>query len=56
MAEGDTELKMLRQTFHGAPVGTKLFARAIQPHEIELTAATDLDTIDDNLTTTLTLE
>ena len=47
---------MLRQDFHAAPTGALLFARAINPHEIELTAATDLDSLDENTAVTLTLE
>ena len=48
IAEGDVELKMLPQDFHAAPPGAKLFARAIKPHEIELTAALDPQEIDEN--------
>lgn len=56
MAEGDAELRMLRQDFHAAPTGARLFARAINPHEIELTTATDLHSLDENTAVTLTLE
>ncbi|MEF3193956.1 MAG: hypothetical protein K6346_07065, partial [Halothiobacillaceae bacterium] len=42
MAEGDPELTKNRQEFHAAPVGARLFARAIAPNAVELAWAKDL--------------
>jgi hypothetical protein len=38
LQEGDLELKKHRLDFPSAPAGSQLFARAISPHKIELTA------------------
>ena len=46
MQEGDTELRKWRLDFAGAPQGAHLFARAVQPHTIELAAALAVDHIE----------
>ncbi|MFW9605147.1 MAG: hypothetical protein ACMV0I_01040, partial [Pseudomonas sp.] len=44
--DGDPELTMLRHTFHGAPIGAKLFARATAHNSIELAAAVNSEQIE----------
>lgn len=39
LPEGDPELKKHRLDFPAAPMGAKLFARAVAPHTVELTAS-----------------
>ena len=41
LTEGDPELKMFRLSFHAAPIGSRLFAKAIAPNAIELSAVGD---------------
>ncbi len=46
LTEGDPELKKLRQDFPAAPVGSRLFARAVSPHALELAAALERTALD----------
>jgi hypothetical protein len=47
LSEGDVELKKHRLDFPAAPVGARLFARAVKPHLLELAAAPDMADLED---------
>ena len=56
LSEGDVELKKHRLDFPAAPVGARLFARAVKPHLLELAAAPDMADLEDTAVTTFRLE
>ncbi|NLW04742.1 MAG: hypothetical protein GX029_05880 [Pseudomonadaceae bacterium] len=56
LKRGDPELKMQRLDLHEAPVGSRLYVRALEPNTIELVAALELPAITDAASKTLVLE
>ena len=56
LSEGDVELKKHRLPFDAAPVGARLFARAVKPHLLELAAAANTADLEDAVVTTFNLE
>ena len=56
LSEGDVELKKHRLDFPAAPAGSRVFARAIKPHLLELAAAPDIDALEGAAVTTFSLE
>lgn len=56
LSEGDVELKKHRLDFDAAPVGARLFARAVKPHLLELAAALDTTDLEDAAVIAFSLE
>ncbi len=56
LSEGDVELKKHRLDFPAAPVGSRLFARAVKPHLLQLAAAPDTSALEDTAVTEFALE
>jgi hypothetical protein len=56
LPEGHPELKKHRLDFPAAPAGSKLFVRAVSPHEVELGAAPDISALDCSTVTKFVLE
>jgi hypothetical protein len=56
LPEGHPELKKHRLDFPAAPAGSKLFVRAVSPHEVELGAAPDISALDCSAVTKFVLE
>ena len=56
LSEGDVELKKHRLDFPAAPAGSRLFARAIKPHMLELAAAPDIAALEGAAVTAFSLE
>lgn len=56
LSEGDVELKKHRLDFPAAPAGSRLFARAIKPHLLELAAAPDIEALEGAALTTFSFE
>lgn len=56
MMEGDPEMRNHRIDFPAAPMGSRLFARAIKPTQIELAAAQDLEELSTNAVPTQQLD
>ena len=56
LSEGDIELKKHRLDFPAAPAGSRVFARAVKPHLLELAAAPDLAALEGATATKFPLE
>ena len=56
LSEGDVELKKHRLDFPAAPAGSRVFARAVKPHLLELAAAPDLAALKGAAVTNFPLE
>lgn len=56
LREGDAELKKHRLDFPAAPTGSRVYARAIKPHLLELAAAPDVSALEGTAVTIFPLE
>lgn len=55
LPEGDPELKMFRLDFPAAPLGARLFARAVTPNTLEMATATDINRLGESMISSMVL-